>query len=76
MPGAFAKRFAMKDESLIDEMRAALRTDQNRAEARRRAARLACVAGSVDGLPTKSQAPAQTLRSRLGRLLGRGRSAS
>jgi len=65
----------MKEESLIEEMRAALRSDQDRAEARRRAARLGCVAGSVGVIPTKSQATAQTLRSRLGRLVGRGRSA-
>jgi hypothetical protein len=66
----------MKDESLIGEMRAALRSDQDRAEARRRAARLGYLAGSADVIPTKSTTTAQTLRSRLGRLVGRGRSAT
>jgi hypothetical protein len=65
----------MKEESLIEEMRTALRNDQERGEARRRAARLGSIGGSVSVTPTKSQATTQTLRSRLGRLVGRGRSA-
>jgi hypothetical protein len=64
----------MKEESLIDEMRAALGSDQARAEARRRAARLERVVGSGPVIPSEEQAPAPTLRSRLGRLLGRDKS--
>jgi hypothetical protein len=63
----------MKDESLIEEMRVALRDDQDRAKARR-AARLDCITSPVDVIPTTGLVPAPTLRSRLGRLVGRGRS--
>ena len=77
--GAIAKRFPMKDESLIEEMRAALRNDRDRAEARGQAARRGD-AGSLGEIPTKggaipqTEAMPQTLRSHLGRLFGRGRS--
>jgi hypothetical protein len=63
----------MKEESLIDEMRAALGSDQARAEARRRTARLERVVGSEPVVPTQGPTPARTLRSRLGRLLGRSK---
>jgi hypothetical protein len=71
----------MKDESLIEEMRTALRNDQDRAEARRQTASRGGPAGSVDVIPTKSEAMPQTeatphtVRSHLGRLFGRRRSA-
>ena len=64
----------MKDESLIEEMRLALRDDQERAKARR-AARLDSVASPAETAPAVTQPPAPTLRNRLGRLgrlVGRG----
>jgi hypothetical protein len=78
---AIAKRFPMKDESLIEEMRAAIRNDQDRAQARRQTAPRDSAGGSVEVGPTKSEAILQTeaipqtFRSHLGRLFGRGRSA-
>jgi hypothetical protein len=73
--GASAKRFAIKDESLIEEMRAALRGDQDRAEVKRAAAGPAGVGGSVSVAATGSQATARTLRSRLAQFVCRHRPA-
>jgi len=71
---ASAKRFAIKDESLIEEMRAAIRGDHDRAELKRGATRAAGIADSVAA--TQSQATARTLRSRLARFVNRGRPAT
>ena len=70
---ASAKRLAIKDESLIEEMRAAIRGDHDRAELKRDAARTAGIADAV--APAKSQATAPTGRSRLARFVSRARRA-
>jgi hypothetical protein len=66
----------MKDESLIEEMRAALRSDQGQAGARRRAAQLGFTPGSEDVTPAASDVEPSTLSTRLRRLLRRGTSAT